>query len=149
MTAAGEPAAAAPAAPRRGCRPLLLEERQLAVLWGVLAVSSLLLRPLWLAVAPLLPPCPYRALTGLPCLSCGTTPAPDAVRHRRPRDALMINPLAALAGIAFVAGGAIAPLWAVFDLPVPRLAKAPACALRFSLAALLLSSWAWLIVTGA
>jgi hypothetical protein len=146
VTAAGEPAAVAPAAPRPGCRRLLREERQLAVLWGVLAGCSLLLRPLWLAVAPLLPPCPFRALTGLPCLSCGTTRAAVAVLHGRPLEALVVNPLAALAGIAFIAGGAFAPLWAFLDLPVPHLASPPMRALRISLVALLLAGWAWVIL---
>lgn len=100
------------------------EERQLAWLWGVAAVSSLLLRPLWLALAPGLPSCPFRALTGLPCPTCGSTRAALAFFHLDLGAALAANPLVALAGLGFVAGGIAAPLWAVLrgpaiDLPAP------------------------------
>jgi hypothetical protein len=98
-------------------RPPNREERQLALLWAVAAGSALLLRPLWLAVAPLLPACPFRALTGVPCLTCGTTRAAVALLGGRPLDALAANPLAALAGATFVVGGLAAPLWATARLP--------------------------------
>jgi len=128
-------------------RPLLVDERQLAALWGVLAVSSLLLRPFWLAFAPLLPACPFRALTGLPCLSCGTTRAAVALLHGDIVRALAINPLATLAGIAFIAGGFVAPLWALASLPLPRLGTPTPRALRVGLVGVLLLDWAWVIAT--
>jgi len=40
------------------------EERQVALLWGVVAISSIALRPFWLALAPFAPRCPFRVLTG-------------------------------------------------------------------------------------
>jgi len=126
-------------------RQLAEEERQLAFVWGVLAASSLLLRPFWIAVAPLMPPCPFRALTGLPCLSCGTTRAAVALLEGHPLEALSVNPLAAAAGIAFLAGGAVAPLWAVLRLPLPRLGIAQARWFRVALAVTLLAAWAWVI----
>jgi hypothetical protein len=146
VSAGGAPAPAAPALRRPGRRPLLREERQLAALWGVAAVSSLLLRPVWLALAPLLPACPFRALTGVPCLSCGTTRAAAALLEGRVVDALSVNPLAALAGIAFAAGGLVAALWAALDLPVPRLPRVAPRAMRAGLALLLAVGWAWVIV---
>jgi len=130
-------------------RPLLLEERQVAYLWGVLALASVLLRPLWLAAAPLLPPCAFRALTGVPCLSCGTTRAAVALLHGDLGAALIVNPLAALAGIAFVAGGAVAPLWAALGLPLPRAPRPVPRALRFAAALALLAGWLWVIVAQA
>jgi hypothetical protein len=130
-------------------RPLLREERQLGVLWGVLAAAALLLRPFWLALAPLLPGCPFRALTGIPCLSCGTTRAAVAVLHGDVLGALLINPLATLAGAAFVAGGVVAPLWVLVGLPLPRVAAPPPRALRIALVLVLLADWAWVILEGA
>ena len=123
------------------------EERQVALLWGLVAVSSVALRPLWLALAPFMPSCPFRALTGVPCPTCGTTHAAVALLHGEVRAALAANPLAAAAGIAFVVGGVAAPLWAAFSLPVPQL---PAPLPRWSRAlmgAVLLASWAWVIAT--
>jgi hypothetical protein len=128
-------------------RPLLREDRQIAALWGVLAVSSLLLRPLWLALAPALPPCPFRALTGIPCLSCGTTRAALAVLHGDIVNALAINPLATLAGAGFIVGGLAAPMWTSLSLPLPRIAAPPPRALRIALVAALLLDWAWVIAS--
>jgi hypothetical protein len=135
-----------PAEARSALRPLDRAEKQLAWVWSVLAASSLLLRPLWTAIAPLLPPCPFRALTGVPCLSCGTARAAVALLDGRPADALLANPLAAIAGIAFFAGGALAPLWALLELPVPRLLAPAPRALRLALAVTLLAGWAWVIL---
>jgi hypothetical protein len=140
------PAAGVSAMPRPALRPLAREDRQIALLWGVLAVSSLLLRPFWLALAPLLPACPFRALTGVPCLSCGTTRAAAALLDGRVVDALLVNPLAALAGIGFVAGGLIAPVWALLDLKVPRWPSVAPRSLRAALALVLLAGWAWVIL---
>jgi hypothetical protein len=128
-----------------GWRPLERDERQVALLWGVLALSSMLLRPLWLAVAPLLPACPFRALTGIPCLSCGTTRAAAALLHADPVAALALNPLATLAGVAFIGGGLVAPLWALAALPVPQLGTPAPRAFRLALVLALLANWAWVI----
>jgi hypothetical protein len=126
-------------------RPALVEERQVAVLWGVLAASALLLRPFWLALAPVLPACPFRALTGIPCLSCGTTRAAVALLHGNPLAALAVNPLATLAGVAFIGGGLVAPLWALFGLPIPQVGRPTPRSLRLFLVLTLLASWAWVI----
>jgi len=138
--------APAAAVPRLVMRVLERDERQLAYLWGVLAVSSLLLRPVWLAAAPLLPHCAFRAITGVPCLSCGTTRAAVALLNGHLVDALAANPLAALAGLGFLLGGLLAPVWAALGLPVPRLSRPPAGALRISLVLLLLAGWSWVIL---
>ena len=146
MSAGDRTGAARPATRWRWWRPALREERQLAVLWGVLAVSALLLRPLWIAIAPALPPCPFRALTGVPCLTCGATRAAVAVLHGRPLEALLVNPLAVLAGLGFIAGGLVAPLWALLDAPVPHLPTPTPRALRLAIAVALLADWAWVLI---
>jgi hypothetical protein len=124
------------------------EERHLAVLWGVVAVCALLLRPFWLAAAPLMPACPFRLLTGVPCPTCGTTRAAQALLHGRILDSLAANPLMALAGVVFVLGGLTAPLWiaaggAVPDGPV----RLPGWA-RVAIVAVIAANWAWLVFSG-
>ncbi|HVN32790.1 MAG TPA: DUF2752 domain-containing protein [Thermoanaerobaculaceae bacterium] len=122
------------------------EERQLAWLWGVVAGCSLLLRPLWLELAPFVPACPFRVITGIPCPTCGTTHAALALLNGHLGDAFLANPLAALAGIAFVAGGLIAPFWAAFNWPVPEIPSPLPGWSRVAIVAVLLVGWAYLLV---
>lgn len=126
-------------------RKLRREERQLAFVWGVLAASSILLRPLWLVLPPYLPKCPFRSLTGVPCPTCGTTHAALAVLHGRPLQALAANPLAALAGAVFIVGGLLAPLWAGANLPIPETPRQWPLWFRVALVAVILANWAYLI----
>jgi hypothetical protein len=128
-------------------RPPDREERQIALLWAVSAAAALVLRPFWLAVAPLVPPCPFRLLTGVPCLTCGTTRAAVAFLDARPLDALAANPLAAIAGAAFTLGGLAAPLWTASRLPVPDLGAPLARSTKVAIVAALLANWAWVIAT--
>jgi hypothetical protein len=123
------------------------EERQLAWLWGVTAVCSLLLRSVWLELAPLVPPCPFRAITGIPCPTCGTTHAALALLNGRFAKALAFNPLATVAGVAFVLGGLVAPVWATLRLPVPEVPNPLPTWMRIAIVAVLLAGWAYLIAT--
>jgi hypothetical protein len=127
-------------------RPLTREARQLALLWGVVVVSVLALRPFWLALAPLMPACPFRQITGIPCPSCGSTHAAVALMHGRLGVALAANPLAAIAGVVFLAGGLVAPLWAALGWPVPNVPAPLPRWMRTVLATGLLVGWAYLIM---
>ncbi|MFH1176336.1 MAG: DUF2752 domain-containing protein, partial [Acidobacteriota bacterium] len=141
---------------RRGsCRPPVRwrraspDERQVAILWGVAAALALVLRPLWLAIAPLLPACPFRSLTGVPCVSCGSTHAALALLDGRLGAALAFNPLAAAAALAFLAGGLTAPFWALLRLRLPPL---PACLspwARVSIVLALVADWVWVVLTAS
>ncbi len=70
-----------------------------AVAWGsVLGLAALiaaacLFRP---GSTPLLPPCPFRALTGLYCPGCGSTRMLYLLLHVQPGAAFAQNPLAML-----------------------------------------------------
>jgi Protein of unknown function (DUF2752) len=125
-----------------------LEERQISWLWGVTAVSSLLLRPFGLALAPHLPACPFRSLTGIPCPTCGTTHAAVALLHADLPGALAANPLLACALLVFFAGGALAPLWTLARAPIPTLPSPLPRWLRAAIVAALLANWAWVVIQG-
>ena len=124
-------------------------------LWGAVIGTVLGLGATVALAAPdlirLLPACVFRALTGLPCPSCGSTRAVLALADGRLLAALAHNPLAilVLGGAAIYLGyalGAILRLvprvrtgWLTPPMPVP---------LRVGLPALLMANWIWLLVQG-
>jgi hypothetical protein len=121
------------------------EERQLAYLWLAAAASAVSLRPLWLTIAPLLRPCIFRSLTGVPCPSCGTTRAAMAFLDGDIVAALAANPLAAVSGLIFVIGAPLAVLWAAARWPVPVLATPVPGWARVGAVALVAANWLYVI----
>lgn len=121
------------------------EERQLVVLWGVLVAASILLRPFWLLLPPLLPPCPLRTLTGLPCPTCGTAHAAVALLDGRILAALAANPMTTVAAVLFLVGGMLAPLWVLAGGRIPALSAQPPPWLRLLMLTALLAGWAYVI----
>jgi hypothetical protein len=129
-------------------RPPDREDRQVAALWAVCAGLALLLRPLWLAGAGVLPPCAWHAWTGWPCPGCGTTRAIVRLLHADPAGAIALNPLSACGAMAFVAGGLLAPVWLACGGPAPSVAVRLRAGWSAALAILFLANWAWLAVAG-
>ncbi len=127
-------------------RPLTRAERQLAFVWGGLALACIVLRPLLSLAAPLLRPCVFRAVTGVPCPTCGATRGTLALLHGDLRQALMLNPLVAAAAGAFLVGGVVAPLWAWRRGTVPTWDGPLPLWLRIGIVLLIAANWAWVIV---
>lgn len=126
-------------------RPATREERQLAILWLVAAVSAVALKPLWLAFAPHLRPCLFYSLTGIPCPTCGTTRAAMAFLDGNLMAALAANPLATAAGLLFVIGAPLAALWAIARWPVPAFPRPLPRWIRAVAVSLILANWLYLI----
>ncbi|HSB63585.1 MAG TPA: DUF2752 domain-containing protein [Thermoanaerobaculia bacterium] len=120
--------------------------RQLAFLWGGAALVGAAGAPWAPAFARGLPPCPFRALLGIPCLTCGSTRALVDLSRLDVGGAFSWNPLAAAAGILFVLGG-LAALGAALSgrgVEAPR----PTSALRAVLVLALAANWVFLIAAG-
>ena len=123
------------------------EERQLAFLWLAAAVSAVALRPLWLALAPVLRPCIFRSLSGIPCPTCGTTRAATAFLDGDLSAAFAANPLAAAAGLLFIAGAPLAALWAIARLPMPVVPKPLPGWMRIGVVVLIVANWLFVMTT--
>jgi hypothetical protein len=123
------------------------EDRQLTLLWLAAAVSAVALRPLWLALAPLLRPCVFRGLTGLPCPTCGTTRAATAFLSGELGTAFAVNPLAALAGLVFVVGAPLAVAWTITKRELPLVTGPLPMWARVAAVSLIGLNWVYVIVS--
>jgi hypothetical protein len=93
--------------------------------------------------------CVFKAVTGLPCMTCGTTRAYTRLARLDLAGALAMNPLVTLATLTLLP-------WAAADLALLRrgralsleLSPAAARAARIAAVAAVLANWAWLIAAG-
>jgi hypothetical protein len=122
-------------------------DRQVADLWATAAGSSIALLPLGRAMIPALPPCPARALIGLPCATCGATRAAQALLGGRLPEAVAHNPLVTLSALIFVTAGLAAPLWVRLGGRVPEIRAS--AGMRVALAGALAANWAYVILRAA
>ena len=120
-------------------------DRRLSLTWGALALTAVLLAPLATDLAPRLPGCLFRELTGLPCPTCGATRAALALARRDLAGAITVNPLATLGALLFVLGGAAAAVASLAGRPLrePPLAGP---ALRSAAVLAVAANWAWILL---
>ena len=126
--------------------PLTVAERQLAYIWGGLALALVALKPLWPVIEPFVWPCLFHSITGVPCPSCGATRSVLALLAGDVSGAVRFNPLVFAATVVFVLGGVIAPLWAWRRGTAPRFNRPLPRSIRLGLVALILLNWVWLII---
>jgi len=123
----------------------LATDRRLGLIWGAIAIAAAVLTHLATPLAPLLPGCLFRELTGLPCPTCGTTHAVLALARLDFPHAIVFNPLATLGALVFLVGGVAAAVASLAGLPLtePRLSgPAP----RFAVLLAVAANWAWLLL---
>jgi len=93
--------------------------------------------------------CVFKAVTGLPCMTCGTTRALARLARLDLAGALAMNPLVTLAALTLLP-------WAAADLALlPRgralsleLSPAAARVARIAAVTAVLANWAWLVAAG-
>jgi len=123
----------------------LATDRRLGLTWGAVAVAAAVLAHFATPLAPLLPGCLFRELTGLPCPTCGTAHAALALMRLDLPHAIVFNPLATLGALVFLVGGVAAAIASLAGRPVtePRLSgPAPRATALLAVAA----NWAWLLL---
>ncbi len=128
-------------------RPATREERQLAMLWSAAAISAVILRPIWIVIAPHLGSCTFRNLTGIPCPSCGTTRTALALLNFEFSSALAVNPLGTLVAVAFILGGGLALIWVLLRGPIPTFNLSWSRWWTASVVGVILINWMYLILT--
>lgn len=97
-------------------------------------------------------PCPLRAATGLPCLSCGATHAFWFAMHGRPGAALASNPLAAIGALLIAAHCALTALRLCglrFAPAIPRPSPRAARRLRAGAVLVAVANWLFVALRGA
>jgi hypothetical protein len=123
--------------------------RQLALLWGGVAVALLALALAAPRIAALPLACPFRALTSHPCPACGSLRAALALARLDPAGAVRANPLAAVAWAAVVGGGLIAGAAALRGRELREPPSTLSRRARAAIVALILLNWAYLLATHA
>jgi hypothetical protein len=120
-------------------------------LWLLVGGASLCVLGVALATPGIqLPTCGFKAITGLPCPTCGLTRTIIALSRGNVERAAFMNPLATIlcfAGLAYLVYAAI-----VLALRLPRfrptLSTAGARRVRIAAIATITINWLWLIATG-
>lgn len=107
---------------------------------AVLACVSLAVARWQPAVLSLLSACPFRALTGMSCPTCGSTRAVWALSHGRLAEALAANPLAAVTLLLLLPAAVTSVALRRVETP-PRARRI----LAWSGAVLVLLNWGYLL----
>ena len=107
----------------------------------------MILRPIWIAIAPHLGSCTFRNLTGIPCPSCGTTRTALALLNFDICSALAVNPLGTLVAVFFIIGGGLALIWVLFRGPVPIFNLSWSRWWTGAIVGIVLINWMYLILT--
>jgi hypothetical protein len=93
--------------------------------------------------------CAFKAVTGFPCMTCGTTRTIGLLFLGHVGDALAMNPLATLVGVALVFWG-LADLVLLRQKAVLGVEVAPPArpVLKVAAVAVVIANWAYLIAAG-
>lgn len=122
--------------------------RQIALLWGGVAVLFLALSPWASKLAGGLWGCTFKSLTGFACPTCGTTRAALALARFDFQTAITHYPLPTLGWVVFLGGGLVVGFMALAGRTPPAIPTRLPAWTRVTVAAALLLNWAYSIATG-
>jgi len=122
----------------------------LGAIFGAVLAGAALAAAAWIESGLPRPGCPLRALTGLPCPTCGATRLVEALVDGRPAAAFGCNPPLFVAGAGVAAWAVLSAAWWLFGLPKRRLVleQREARWLRGLAVAAVLAGWAYLAWRG-
>jgi hypothetical protein len=118
------------------------------LIWLAVSVAAIAGGAGWLALSLPWPRCPFFAVTGLPCLTCGATRSAIAFLHGDLFLALRWNPLAFVAFCAVIAFDLYAATVLVFQQPRLRIVDwsiPQKSAVRIAAICLLALNWIYLL----
>jgi hypothetical protein len=122
--------------------------RQIAALWGVVALLLVAMSPWAPQLAAGAPGCPVKSISGLPCPTCGATRAAVALAELDLLAAVALNPLVAAAWMGLVVGGLAALLWSVTGRQLPSVPRRLPLAPRLAFVAAVAVNWFYLVIAG-
>lgn len=132
------------------CRTLGPRDTDHELIWSAVALVAVVATALALASGMPEPQCLFKAATGWPCLTCGTTRALHALAAGNVAAAWRMNPLVITAGASWLAyavygAGALSGLWPRLRI---ELGSGEGMGLRLAGVASAVASWMFLIVDG-
>lgn len=122
-------------------------DRWLGIYAGAVSLMLVGAAPLAASAASLMPPCPFRSVTGFPCPACGATHAVVALSRLDGSGALAANPLVTIGALALILGGLAAGTAALLRRPLREPRWTPLW--RWSALLLVLLNWVWVLAHSA
>ena len=125
------------------------------LIWGLVAAVGLaasVMLPVDRLLAGAGYRCPFRAIAGIPCPTCGATRAAVAMGSLDVRRAFALNPLVAVgwwAAALFVPYAAVVVLWRRDRLRLADVTARDANVLRALVIGVVLANWAYVIAAGS
>jgi Protein of unknown function (DUF2752) len=129
-------------------RKLAPGEFDYELVWLAVSVAAAVGGAIWLRLGLPMPHCPFLAITGYPCLTCGATRCSIALLHGNLAAAWLWNPLAFATLCALALYDLYAAIVLLGGLPRARLVDWTArqkTAVRIGVVALIIVNWVYLL----
>jgi hypothetical protein len=132
----------------RRLQPGELDHERLWMLVGIAATGVLLALRMGASLPPVV--CPFKLLTGWPCVGCGTTRAFVALADGAVGTAVRLNPLVTLAAGAWLAWAGYAGIVLLGDFPRlrPALSRGTQRRAAWTVLATVVATWIFLMADG-